>query len=175
VCCAKYSAPSRNLRRRPLVAKLKAARDRKRLATGKCGGRRSYREARPNVVALAKELQAGGMSLRKISAELAARGHLTGGGKALRCQRHARGVAAVGGRDGTAELTPAAHRDNGGACFEKCGDFGVIGMLRPTCSGKSIKQSSGFQCGIEATIGRKRAVKTCRLGKRGARYRLPAT
>jgi DNA invertase Pin-like site-specific DNA recombinase len=45
-----------------LVAKLKATRDRKRLATGKCGGRRSYVEARPDVVALAKQLQAGGMS-----------------------------------------------------------------------------------------------------------------
>jgi DNA invertase Pin-like site-specific DNA recombinase len=32
-----------------LVAKLKAARDRKRLATGKCGGRRSYFEARPEL------------------------------------------------------------------------------------------------------------------------------
>ena len=60
---------------------LKAARDRKKAATGKCGGRRSYVEARPHVVALAKELQAGGMSLRKISAELAAQGHLTDGGK----------------------------------------------------------------------------------------------
>ena len=53
-----------------LVAKLKAARERKRLATGKCGGRRSYFEVRPDVVALARQLQAGGMSLRKISAEL---------------------------------------------------------------------------------------------------------
>ena len=35
-------------------------------------------EARPNVVALAKQLQAGGMSLRKISAELAAQGRLVG-------------------------------------------------------------------------------------------------
>jgi len=31
-------------------------------------------------VAPARQLQAGGMSLRKISAELAAQGHLTGGG-----------------------------------------------------------------------------------------------
>jgi hypothetical protein len=54
-----------------LVAKLKAARDRKKTATGKCGGRRSYFEVRPDVVALARQLQAGGMSLRKISAELA--------------------------------------------------------------------------------------------------------
>jgi DNA invertase Pin-like site-specific DNA recombinase len=64
-----------------LVAKLKAARDRKKVATGKCGGRRSYFEARPDVVALAKELSAGGLSLRKISATLASQGHLTGGGK----------------------------------------------------------------------------------------------
>jgi DNA invertase Pin-like site-specific DNA recombinase len=64
-----------------LVAKLRAARERKKIATGKCGGRQSYDEARPEVVALAKELQSGGMSLRKISEELAARGHLTGGGK----------------------------------------------------------------------------------------------
>ena len=64
-----------------LVAKLRAARERKKAATGKCGGRKSYDQARPEVVALAKELQSGGMSLRKISAELAARGHLTGGRK----------------------------------------------------------------------------------------------
>jgi DNA invertase Pin-like site-specific DNA recombinase len=64
-----------------LVAKLKAARDRKKAATGKCGGRRSYFEARPDVVAQAKELSAGGLSLRKISAALADQGHLTAGGK----------------------------------------------------------------------------------------------
>jgi hypothetical protein len=39
-----------------LVAKLKAARDRKKAVTGKCGGPRSYVEARPDVVALAKQL-----------------------------------------------------------------------------------------------------------------------
>jgi DNA invertase Pin-like site-specific DNA recombinase len=64
-----------------LVAKLKAARDRKKAVTGKCGGRRSYFEARPDVVALAKELSARGLSLRKISAELKAKGYVTGGGK----------------------------------------------------------------------------------------------
>jgi DNA invertase Pin-like site-specific DNA recombinase len=64
-----------------LVAKLKAARDRKKADTGKCGGRRSYLEARPEVVAQVKELSAGGLSLRKISAALAAQGHLTSGGK----------------------------------------------------------------------------------------------
>ena len=64
-----------------LVAKLKAARDRKKAITGKCGGRKSYLEARPDLVAAAKELHAAGMSLRKISAALADRGYVTGGGK----------------------------------------------------------------------------------------------
>jgi DNA invertase Pin-like site-specific DNA recombinase len=64
-----------------LVAKLRAARDRKRIATGKCGGRKSYAEVRPETVALARELQRGKrMSLRKIAAELKAKGHLTAKG-----------------------------------------------------------------------------------------------
>jgi phage gp16-like protein len=41
-----------------LVAKLKAARDRKREETGKCGGRKSYAEAKPETVALAKPPEA---------------------------------------------------------------------------------------------------------------------
>jgi hypothetical protein len=49
--------------------------------TGKCGGRKTYVEARPEVVALAKQMQAGGMSLRKISAALAEEGYRTAGGK----------------------------------------------------------------------------------------------
>jgi len=64
-----------------LVAKLKAARDRKIAAGEKCGGRKSYAEARPEVVALAKELHKQRMSLRKISTELAVRGHLTANGR----------------------------------------------------------------------------------------------
>jgi DNA invertase Pin-like site-specific DNA recombinase len=39
-----------------LVAKLKAARDRKRARDGKCEGRRSHREMNPELVALAKRL-----------------------------------------------------------------------------------------------------------------------
>lgn len=39
-----------------LVAKLKAARDRKIAELGKCGGRLSYAESRPETVALAKHL-----------------------------------------------------------------------------------------------------------------------
>jgi DNA invertase Pin-like site-specific DNA recombinase len=64
-----------------LVAKLRAARERKREANGKCEGRKSYVEAVPETVALAKELHREGLSYRKISAALAAQGHLTRTGK----------------------------------------------------------------------------------------------
>ena len=64
-----------------LVAKLRAARERKVAAGGRGTGRWRYDEARPEVVALAKELHGQRMSLRKISAALAARGHVTNGGK----------------------------------------------------------------------------------------------
>jgi DNA invertase Pin-like site-specific DNA recombinase len=64
-----------------LVAKLRAARERKREANGKCEGRKSYAEGMPETVALAKQLHAQGLSYRKISAELAAQGHVTRTGK----------------------------------------------------------------------------------------------
>lgn len=47
----------------------------------KPGGRKTYAEARPEVVALAKELSGRRMSYRKISAELASRGHTTATGR----------------------------------------------------------------------------------------------
>jgi DNA invertase Pin-like site-specific DNA recombinase len=65
-----------------LVAKLAAARRRKRQATGrKVEGRKSHAEARPDVVKLAKALarkkpKGGKLSLRAIAAEMAARGVL---------------------------------------------------------------------------------------------------
>jgi DNA invertase Pin-like site-specific DNA recombinase len=40
-----------------LVAKLKAARDRKRARDGKCEGRQSHREMNPQLVAMAKRLR----------------------------------------------------------------------------------------------------------------------
>jgi DNA invertase Pin-like site-specific DNA recombinase len=70
-----------------LVAKLAAARRRKRMATGaKVEGRKSHMEARPDLVALAKSLarkkpKGGRLSLRAISAELAAQGYLNERGK----------------------------------------------------------------------------------------------
>jgi DNA invertase Pin-like site-specific DNA recombinase len=64
-----------------IVAKLKAARDRKRAETGRCGGNRPMAETRPELVALAKRLRytrsGRQRSLREISAELAVRGFLT--------------------------------------------------------------------------------------------------
>ncbi len=61
------------------VAKLAAARKRKREANGKCEGRKPLAEAHPKAVAMARELarvQKRKPSLRAISAALAAAGHL---------------------------------------------------------------------------------------------------
>ena len=69
------------------IAKLAAARKRKRIATGvKVEGRKSHAEARPDVVKLAKALarkkpKGGKLSLRAIAAELAARGFLNERGR----------------------------------------------------------------------------------------------
>lgn len=70
-----------------LVAKLAASRRRKRMATGeKVEGRKSHVEARPDLVKLAKALarkkpKGGKLSLRAISAELAAQGFLNERGR----------------------------------------------------------------------------------------------
>jgi DNA invertase Pin-like site-specific DNA recombinase len=63
------------------VAKLRGARERKRREVGKCEGRKSHAELRPELVALVRQLRrrrpkGGQRSLRAISAELAARGFL---------------------------------------------------------------------------------------------------
>jgi DNA invertase Pin-like site-specific DNA recombinase len=63
------------------VAKLRGARERKRREAGKCEGRKSHAELRPEVAALAHSLRrrspkGGQRSLRAIAAELAAQGHL---------------------------------------------------------------------------------------------------
>lgn len=64
-----------------LVAKLKAARDRRKAETGKCGGRKTYAERDAAAVNLAKRLSKDGKTLRAIAAELAASGHLAASGK----------------------------------------------------------------------------------------------
>jgi hypothetical protein len=64
-----------------LVAKLKAARDRKIAHGIKSGGRKTYLERDPELVKAAKELSAQRprLSLREIAAELEARGYTNKG------------------------------------------------------------------------------------------------
>ena len=71
----------RSPRRTNLVAKLRAARERKMAAGGRGSGRFAYAQKVPEVVALVRELHGQRQSLRQISKTLAARGHLTGGGR----------------------------------------------------------------------------------------------
>jgi DNA invertase Pin-like site-specific DNA recombinase len=76
------------LERKRLVKKLKAARERKKAerkqvtldGRGKCGGRESLREKRPEVVEAARAVN-DGRSLDKIAAVLAEQGHVTPSGK----------------------------------------------------------------------------------------------
>ena len=65
------------------VAKLKAARQRKKERTGKCEGRKSRAEINPEMVQIAKGLRRRkrGNSLRAIAADLAARGYVNANGK----------------------------------------------------------------------------------------------
>jgi DNA invertase Pin-like site-specific DNA recombinase len=81
-----------------LVAKLKAARERKKAETGKCGGRRSVAEANPATVALAKKLarypvNGRRRSLRDVAAELETDGHVTSKGTAYGAAAVARMIA----------------------------------------------------------------------------------
>jgi hypothetical protein len=71
------------------------------VANGKCEGRKSLSETNPEAVALAKALsrkrpKGGRMSLRAVSAEMAARGFLNERGAPIQPQErcvHARGVS----------------------------------------------------------------------------------
>jgi len=82
-----------------LVAKLKGARERQKSETGKCGGRKSYAERSPELVAQAKKLarytvNGHKRSLRQIAAELEAQGHVTKDGKRYAPTAVARMIAA---------------------------------------------------------------------------------
>lgn len=64
------------------VAKLSAARERKRAATGKCEGQKGWAEIDPAMAKLARQLRVDkGMSLDAVSRELAKRGHRAKSGK----------------------------------------------------------------------------------------------
>jgi hypothetical protein len=77
VCHARAHQMKRRVNIRLSVQKGQAAAK----ARGVKMGRLPLAEVRPNVAALVCELHGQRLSLRKISAELAIRGHLTGGGK----------------------------------------------------------------------------------------------
>jgi DNA invertase Pin-like site-specific DNA recombinase len=81
-----------------LVAKLRKARERKKHETGKCGGRQSVAEAKPETVALAKKLarypvNGRHRSLREIAAELEVAAHVTSKGTAYGAAAIARMIA----------------------------------------------------------------------------------
>ena len=83
-----------------LVAKLRAARERRKRETGKCGGRQSVAESSPETVALARKLvryPANGRrrSLRDVAAQLAAAGHITRKGTPYGAAAVARMVAKI--------------------------------------------------------------------------------
>jgi DNA invertase Pin-like site-specific DNA recombinase len=65
------------------VAKLKAARERKRRGVGKVEGRKSYAERDSGMVRLAKEIKRrdGRVSLRDVAKELEAQGYVTPSGE----------------------------------------------------------------------------------------------
>jgi DNA invertase Pin-like site-specific DNA recombinase len=69
-----------------LVAKLRAARERKRAVAGKCEGRRSWAEINPELVLKAKQLRRRSpkghqRSLRDVAAELVRLGHVNAAGR----------------------------------------------------------------------------------------------
>jgi len=66
-----------------VVSKLKAARTRKRVETGKCEGRKSHKELDPALAREAKQLRLLGYSLAKVSELLFEQGHKTSSGKAF--------------------------------------------------------------------------------------------
>jgi DNA invertase Pin-like site-specific DNA recombinase len=98
VAMRQIAAVFSELEKRRLVKKLRSARDRKKADTGKFGGRKSYAEINPDMVALAKKLHRYAIngrkrSLRDVAAELEAAGH-TSNGKRYSATAVARMVAA---------------------------------------------------------------------------------
>jgi DNA invertase Pin-like site-specific DNA recombinase len=63
------------------VAKLKAARDRKKATTGKCEGRKSWAEMDPKMTKIAKQLRQAGASLNAVRAALANQGFVSSSGR----------------------------------------------------------------------------------------------
>jgi DNA invertase Pin-like site-specific DNA recombinase len=84
IAMRQIAAAFHQLEKARLVKRLKRSRDLKKAETGKCGGRKTLAESRPEAVALARELgeQRPRLSLRQISAALQAAGHVKPKGSA---------------------------------------------------------------------------------------------
>ena len=98
------------------VAKLAAARRRKRLAIGKCGGRKSHMQLHPEAVALAKRLarrkpKGGQLSLRAIATEMAAQGVLNNRGAPFNHKSIADMLAGRAAGDNLKETAKEVHPD----------------------------------------------------------------
>jgi DNA invertase Pin-like site-specific DNA recombinase len=63
------------------IAKLRGARERKKLATGKCEGRKSWTEMDPEMTKVARQLRQAGNSLNAVRAALANQGFVSSSGK----------------------------------------------------------------------------------------------
>jgi DNA invertase Pin-like site-specific DNA recombinase len=66
-----------------VVAKLRGARERKKAATGKCEGQKSWTEMDPKMAKIARELRTRGWSLNAVRKELAVRGFVSKTGTPL--------------------------------------------------------------------------------------------
>jgi hypothetical protein len=65
----------------PCRAKLRGARERKKAATGKCEGRKSWAEMDPAMVEVARQLRKTGKSLNAVRTALAQQGFVSSSGK----------------------------------------------------------------------------------------------
>jgi hypothetical protein len=79
------------------VANLRLARDRIRKRDGKCEGRKSHAEERPEAVAIAKQLHKQGTGYRAIGTELAKAGHVNERGKPFHHKSRAGCLSLVAG------------------------------------------------------------------------------
>ena len=83
-----------------LVAKLAAARKRQRRQTGKCEGRKGYRETHPALVERARALRREGQTLAQVASALAERGMVAGTGRPFAPAQIARLLTAEDNRIG---------------------------------------------------------------------------
>ena len=93
-----------------LVAKLAAARKRQRRQTGKCEGRKGYRETHPALVERARALRREGQTLAQVASALADQGMVAGTGRPFAPAQIARLLTAEDNRVGRQHRVVAHHQ-----------------------------------------------------------------